>query len=165
MDLVVSRKEKVQLIVERDGPDCFLCKQPFTKKQGITLDHWIPKSAGGTDEVSNLRLAHKKCNTLKSDLIPKDDSTVPIKEREPKPVKKEILRSGIMERFCENCENGRKISSENHCSKCGSGPGPKTNPRFLKRKSPDCDHNIFWCWACSIGIVDKKSATQHLITG
>jgi len=90
MDLVVSRKEKVQLIVERDGPDCFLCKQPFTKKQGITLDHWIPKSAGGTDEVGNLRLAHKKCNTLKSDLIPKDDSTVPIKEREPKPVKKNL---------------------------------------------------------------------------
>lgn len=165
MDLVIPRKEKVQTIIDRDGPECFLCKEPFSKKQPMTLDHWIPRSAGGTDEISNLRIAHRKCNTLKSDLIPVDDKTVPLREVGVKRRKKEHLRTEIMGRFCGVCENGRLLNEYQICSKCGSFPGPEHNPRFLKRKAPECDHGVFWCWACSIGIVNRKEAIQYLING
>jgi hypothetical protein len=165
MDFVLSRTERIELIIERDGPDCFLCGEPFSKNQKITIDHWIPKAAGGTEELHNLRIAHKLCNIRKSDLIPPDDSTVPMKEPKPVKRKKGILRSEIMARFCVVCENGRKLGHNDLCNQCGSPPGPVENPRYLKRKAQDCDHAYHWCWACSIGIVEKRSAVMELING
>ena len=165
MDFVLSRKERIELIIERDGPDCFLCGDPFTKNQKMTIDHWIPKAAGGTEELENLRIAHKLCNIRKSDLIPPDNSTVPM--REPKSVKRKkgILRSEIMARFCVVCDNGRKLGPDDECIQCGSPPGPPENPRYLKRKAQDCDHAYNWCWACSIGIVEKRPVMMELMTG
>lgn len=165
MDLVLTRRERIRLIIERDGPDCFLCGEPFTKNQKITIDHWIPRAAGGTEEIDNLRIAHKICNVRKSDLIPLDDNTVPMKPPRPVKRKKGILRSEIMARFCDVCENGRKLGPDDICNQCGSLPGPAENPRYLKRRAPDCDHSSFWCWACSIGIVEKRPAMIELITG
>jgi len=165
MDLVLTRKERIMLIIERDGPNCFLCGEPFTKNQKITIDHWVPKAAGGSEEIDNLRIAHKTCNILKGDLIPSDDGTVPMREPRKRKVKKGILRSEIMARFCDVCENGRQLGKDDTCSKCGSYPGPPENPRYLKRKAQECDHSINWCWACSIGIVEKRPAMIELMIG
>ena len=63
MDLVLTRRERIRLIIERDGPDCFLCGEPFTKNQKITIDHWIPRAAGGTEEIDNLRIAQDRKST------------------------------------------------------------------------------------------------------
>jgi hypothetical protein len=165
MDFVLSRNERIQLIIERDGPNCFLCGDPFTKNQKITIDHWIPKAAGGTEDLENLRIAHKLCNVRKSDLVPQDDNTVPM--RPPKPVKRKkgTLRSEIMARFCDVCSDGRELGKDDTCFYCGSPPGPPENPRYLKRNSKDCDHAYNWCWACSIGIVEKRPAMMELMTG
>jgi len=165
MDFVLSRKERIELIIERDGPDCFLCGEEFTKNQKITIDHWVPKAAGGSEELENLRIAHKICNVRKSDLIPEDDYTVPMKEPRPVKRKKGISRSEIMARFCVVCENGRKLGPNDKCVQCGSPPGPVENPRYLKKRAQDCDHSYNWCWACSIGIVEKRSAILELMTG
>lgn len=165
MDLVLTRREKIELIIERDGPDCFLCGEPFTKNQKITIDHWIPRAAGGTEQLENLRIAHKICNIRKSDLVPQDNSTVPMKPPRPVKRKKGILRSEIMARFCAVCENGRKLGQRDECVQCGSPPGPPENPRYLKRRAQDCDHSYNWCWACSIGIVEKRPAMIELMTG
>lgn len=62
-------------IAERDGLDCYLCKQPIdmtlprTSKMGATIDHVIPLSRGGLDEMSNLKLAHWGCNLAKSNKL------------------------------------------------------------------------------------------------
>lgn len=40
---------------------CWICKQKM-KLQTATVDHIIPVSKGGTDHISNLRLAHASCN-------------------------------------------------------------------------------------------------------
>ncbi|MCY0962990.1 HNH endonuclease [Streptomyces sp. H27-H5] len=53
----------------RDGWRCHLCTQPvdpamhFQHRDAATLDHLVPVSAGGTDEASNLALAHRGCNS------------------------------------------------------------------------------------------------------
>ena len=55
-------------IAERDGWRCHLCgkKVPDRPHQGRPLDpeidHLIPVSAGGTDDPSNVALAHRRCN-------------------------------------------------------------------------------------------------------
>jgi 5-methylcytosine-specific restriction endonuclease McrA len=45
---------------------------PRTSKQGLTLDHVIPLSKGGTDTMDNLRPAHWLCNIKKSNKLPEE---------------------------------------------------------------------------------------------
>lgn len=65
----------VEQLLERDGFLCYLCKEPIdmavarTSKRGATVDHVIPLSRGGTDEIDNLRLAHWECNRKKSNKL------------------------------------------------------------------------------------------------
>ena len=160
----LTKRDKIQLIKQRDGVLCFICKKSFGDEKP-TIEHWIPRSAGGSDELDNLRITHKKCNVMKSDTIPNPDGTLPIRPKRVPYYKRRNDRREILDKFCYDCEGGRRLAEGEFCSVCGSPPGPPENPRYLKRRSPECDHNIFWCWACSIGIVEKKSAAQNLMTG
>jgi len=65
-------------VVRMYGSDCAVCSEPIdlnllrTSKMGLTVDHWIPLSKGGSDDMSNLRPAHWICNRRKSDSLPKE---------------------------------------------------------------------------------------------
>lgn len=61
-------------LYERDNYTCWLCGEPCDKNAdpqrdnwSPTLDHVIPRSQGGTHEHSNLRTAHRWCNSIRSD--------------------------------------------------------------------------------------------------
>lgn len=67
-------------IYKRDKGICYLCGEPcdwndYEEKDGIIVygnkypsrDHVIPKSKGGRNTWENIRLAHRICNSLKSD--------------------------------------------------------------------------------------------------
>jgi hypothetical protein len=62
-----------RVIGERDGGIGWLCggsvdkTEPTSRKRGPTVDHVIPLNCGGTDEESNLRLAHRSCNSRRAD--------------------------------------------------------------------------------------------------
>lgn len=64
----ISNSEKAY-IYERENKKCFYCKK-YLKYRQITLDHYFPKSKGGTSEIFNLVLSCKKCNKLKKNIIP-----------------------------------------------------------------------------------------------
>lgn len=40
---------------------CWVCHK-FVPRDKASRDHVVPKSVGGSDDLSNLALAHKKCN-------------------------------------------------------------------------------------------------------
>lgn len=75
---VQGARKKRRLLAIRDGLDCSLCgkRMDFStphnnadpwKEPGAriaTIDHVIPVSQGGTDDMSNLRLACLRCNQL-----------------------------------------------------------------------------------------------------
>ena len=78
-ELRPSRRNKVanwRQIAERDGWDCWLCWQPVPRPGKWdpdnqdplypSVDHMIPLSLGGLDVMDNLRLAHWRCNSLRS---------------------------------------------------------------------------------------------------
>lgn len=44
---------------------CSLCKKEIIDLEESSIDHIIPLSKGGSNEHSNLALAHVKCNNLK----------------------------------------------------------------------------------------------------
>ena len=53
------KKEKIQLL-KRDGDRCFYCNKRLL--DDITVEHLIPLSSGGKNSLSNMVLAHEKCN-------------------------------------------------------------------------------------------------------
>lgn len=53
------RKEKKQLLA-RDGTKCFYCGEELG--EDITLEHLIALAGGGSNTLSNMVLAHEKCN-------------------------------------------------------------------------------------------------------
>lgn len=59
----------IQEIAERDGYQCQLCGLPVdmaaTGRDKPSIDHIVPLSRGGTDEIQNVELAHFGCNSSK----------------------------------------------------------------------------------------------------
>lgn len=67
-------------VLEIYGHKCSICGEkiflslPRTSKLGLTVDHVIPISRGGTDDIANLRPAHWICNVKKSNKLPKEQN-------------------------------------------------------------------------------------------
>ncbi|MTI66288.1 MAG: HNH endonuclease [Firmicutes bacterium] len=66
----LKNKEKVY-IYNRENKKCFFCKKKLKFRQ-VTLDHYLPLSKDGTDEVFNLVVSCRKCNKLKDNKVPID---------------------------------------------------------------------------------------------
>lgn len=65
-----GNKDKLY-IYQRDLKKCFYCGKKLKFHQ-ITLDHYIPVSKGGTNDIFNLVTCCKRCNKLKGDSLPED---------------------------------------------------------------------------------------------
>lgn len=61
---------KLRLTVyEREGGRCHICKK-LVPKEHFSLDHITPRSKGGTDSATNLRIAHIGCNASRGNRGP-----------------------------------------------------------------------------------------------
>lgn len=65
------RKGLLAYLVERDGDRCGICRRKVNialksgtrgSRRGPSVDHIVPRSLGGTDDLANLRLTHWGCN-------------------------------------------------------------------------------------------------------
>lgn len=50
-------------VLKRDGPDCFYCFKPTTESNR-SIEHLVSTTHGGPNHLSNLVLAHRKCNSM-----------------------------------------------------------------------------------------------------
>ena len=58
----VKKKDKIYLaLCKRDGNNCFYCSCEVLE-ENWTLEHLIPKTAGGLNHLSNYAIACKECN-------------------------------------------------------------------------------------------------------
>jgi len=71
------KKSIKSYIYERDGRKCRFCAKCLRFHQA-SLDHYLPRSKGGTNDIFNLILSCKKCNKLKKSSIPSDFEQVMI---------------------------------------------------------------------------------------
>lgn len=66
-------------VAERDGWWCWLCGGaidphcPDESPSRATLDHLVPRSRGGSSDLGNLRLAHRRCNMRRGNHLPELD--------------------------------------------------------------------------------------------
>ena len=67
----LTKKELQQIydgnIIKHSQLTCDICTHPITDVKQWTLEHFIPISRGGTNELSNLGVAHRSCNSSKRD--------------------------------------------------------------------------------------------------
>lgn len=67
-----------EVVVTRDGAVCYLCQEPIDLSlsgwhpMGLTLDHVIPLSRGGSHTLNNLKPTHRACNVRKSARTPEE---------------------------------------------------------------------------------------------
>lgn len=64
-------KEERKMIYDKVGGCCKLCGQGLLLED-MTLDHIVPLSMGGRDELGNLQAAHRECNQFKSNILPEE---------------------------------------------------------------------------------------------
>jgi hypothetical protein len=173
-----TRAEIYAALTARDGttcqhPDCGK-ELDFTVKDGpreVTIDHWIPQSWGYDngwthDEVwdlSNLKLMHKKCNASKGDLLPNEDGTIPQKKARTFKYRRDARAQ--RPEICTRCNAGRDLGPNEVCAACNSGPQPSRFPRYAKAPVRECDHEVFWCAFCSIGLIPRVGATEMILIG
>lgn len=67
-NLSLKKRWQKDHLVKKYGGICFYCGLPFKSKKDITLDHYLPISKGGFDELENYRLSHFECNQTKADM-------------------------------------------------------------------------------------------------
>lgn len=77
------------------GNCCYYCGRPFTRSRQATIDHFVPRSRGGTNNLRNLRLACPECNHRKANEVvedrpaPRRAVTYPFLRRHNTPLTKE----------------------------------------------------------------------------
>lgn len=64
-----TERIKTRLLWEH-GRYCDICGKKIRNFEDLTLDHIIPLSKGGKNEIENCQLAHRACNSMKKDLMP-----------------------------------------------------------------------------------------------
>lgn len=161
-----TREERIAILLERDGDFCMHpdCGKQFKLGDDITIDHWNPLSNGGTWDMKNLKLMHRKCNQYKGDIIPHDDGTLPARRISTfkRRAEKRADRTGV----CETCMSGRILLFGEECPDCGSGPQPTSAPTVYQLRPKECPHEGPWhCWMCYLGMIPRKSAIIDVLDG
>ena len=70
---------------------CVYCHTPLDKYT-ITIDHYIPKSKGGSNKLENLVAACKECNNKKDNMMPLDFIANVKRKPIEKPIEKDIIK-------------------------------------------------------------------------
>lgn len=157
----LKTKDLVDYLINRDGMFCHMpgCKHPQTFKgyDDISIDHWLPKSKGGTDHTDNLKLMHISCNNAKGDRLVLPDGTL-----EPKPYREPKKSKVDKKKPCEKCWEGRNLGPDDVCSACGMTAMPQPYPRYKQRTPGECDHNDYFCWACLLGFYDRTEVSVDI---
>lgn len=157
----LKTRDLVDYLITRDGLVCHHpnCKKPkvFKGYDDISIDHWIPKSKGGSDHSDNLKIMHVKCNNDKGDRMVLPDGTL-----EPKPIREPRKQKVERKKPCERCWEGRKLGEHDVCDVCGMTAMPQPYPRYKQKTPGECDHNEFHCWGCLLGFIEREEVAVEI---
>ena len=69
----LPRRERLMLILERDGADCVWCRRPFDERLvRPTVEHVVPRLKGGPSWLENEVAACARCNRRRAHRSPSD---------------------------------------------------------------------------------------------
>lgn len=73
-----NTRDRHRAAIARAKPPCHIClgeidyALPHTDPMSYVVDHIIPLTRGGTDEIENKQSAHRTCNRTKGASLPED---------------------------------------------------------------------------------------------
>jgi len=170
----VPRAELVIALVQRDGTKCMFpgcgAELNFSISEGpkeVTIDHWMPQWYGKENgwtwdqiwDLSNLVLMEKKCNAKKGERVPNEDGSLPARVQSTFRFRRQ-KRAGRPE-LCVECDNGHNLNVGEVCANCGCNA--QRFPKAAKVKYNECDHKLWWCWSCSIGVTPRPAAVDTAV--
>ena len=65
----MDREQMRNFLIKKNGLKCLGCDRSFDDPSYLELDHKLPKSDGGTDEISNRQLLCTPCNRIKGNRL------------------------------------------------------------------------------------------------
>jgi hypothetical protein len=77
---------------DRDRWTCWVCQGaveprcPGGSPHAPSVDHVVPRARGGTNDLSNLRLAHRRCNGQRGSRLPELDWPLELGVHDPAPL-------------------------------------------------------------------------------
>ncbi len=80
------RKRRIAALRTRDGGDCWRCNRPMRFEgppncgKAATIEHVLPRSKGGGNDLANLRLCHVGCNRHLADHAPEQKERMRINQ-------------------------------------------------------------------------------------
>lgn len=73
----IKTPDKIKVsILKREGCLCAICKEKI-QKANMTIDHIIPLSQGGHNDIINLQATCKKCNAEKKNHLDEVETSFP----------------------------------------------------------------------------------------
>jgi hypothetical protein len=162
----LTRQEIIDICSERDGYYCYMCKAEFSEARGmeLTLDHFHPLSKGGTWDIENMRLAHRRCNQDKADRVWLDNGELEPRVQRLGYQQRKQNKEQILLKFCELCMDGRLLMPEEYCPECFRGA--VAWPQTMKRKPSECSHSGYdWCWLEACGLIIRTPAFVDVLDG
>jgi HNH endonuclease len=66
----LSRAQRLDELVRRDGARCLWCGREFSGLVGATTDHLVPKVKGGPSWLENEAAACRRCNSERGHMTP-----------------------------------------------------------------------------------------------
>lgn len=70
-EIMKNKRNDKRYIFIRDGGTCHFCGKELLFKQ-VSIDHYLPKSKGGSDDIFNLVCSCRRCNKYKKSSVPED---------------------------------------------------------------------------------------------
>lgn len=161
--LTLNRSETIEKLAKRDGLKCAWldCTYDINESNIITIEHILPRSRAGTDDLDNLELLCMKHNYYRADreyISYKDRILVPINKKD-KPQRVQHPKPSSC------CNSGRSLGQGDVCLSCGSLPQPYAFPKYLQRSIKECNHAEFHCWGCVTGIYERQQVVMTLMVG
>ena len=168
----VTNSEIRELLAKRDGHFCQWehCKKPQfdpADLQDMTIDHVLPVSfckengwtKEDTNDLTNLQLLHRRCNSEKGSLLPDENGSYSIPDFKTRQQK--VVRVPVTD--C--CTSGREILPGDVCVVCGSEAKPKKWPSSVKKDPKNCTHHeLDFCYMCLLGYAERQTPydwTKH----
>lgn len=161
MKLTLNRAETIDSLAIRDGLYCAWidCNYDIDENNILTIEHIIPRSKGGTDDLWNLELLCMKHNYYRA-----NRDYIDYNNRILEPINKKLKPQRVQHpKPSQCCNQGRDLGPDDVCYSCGSTAQPYSYPHWAKLPPKECPHSgPWWCWAESLGIYDRVEASSDV---